>query len=65
MLVQEYWSCPKFNTQGLSACAWVNAEGLSGHPHGDAWLAVAGVDPVIQIISVVEARVIAHLKGAL
>ncbi|GAX76593.1 hypothetical protein CEUSTIGMA_g4039.t1 [Chlamydomonas eustigma] len=48
---------------GLTVCAWVNCEGLTAHPHGDAWLAVAGLDPVIQVLSVVEAKIIAQLPG--
>ncbi|KAG1680725.1 hypothetical protein FOA52_008057 [Chlamydomonas sp. UWO 241] len=47
----------------LSACAWISAAGLSNHPNGDAWLTVAGKDPVIQILSVAEARVIGQLPG--
>ena len=50
----------------LTSCAWIATEGLSGHPHGDSWLAVAGTDAVVQVISVAEARVVCELDaGAL
>lgn len=47
----------------LSICTWINSSGWSPHPHGDACLAVAGSDPTISIISVVEAAVVKLLQG--
>lgn len=47
----------------LYAGCWINCRPWTRHPFGDACIAVAGVDPVIQIISVVEARVIKILRG--
>ncbi|KAI3433327.1 hypothetical protein D9Q98_003145 [Chlorella vulgaris] len=47
----------------LQAAAWLSAEGWSQHPAGDACLAVAGADPNISVISVVEARVVRLLCG--
>lgn len=48
---------------GLQACAWLHANSWSQHQHGDACLAVAGVDPNISVISVTESRVIRLLEG--
>lgn len=42
---------------------WINCSPWTVHPHGDACIAVAGSEPIIQIISVVEARVIKILRG--
>ncbi|KAG7672116.1 putative Polycomb group protein FIE2 [Nannochloris sp. 'desiccata'] len=47
----------------LQAAAWINCKEWTDHPHGDACLAVAGGDPTISIISVVEAAVVKLLKG--
>jgi WD40 repeat protein len=47
----------------LQAAAWINSKEWTDHPHGDACLAVAGADPNISIISVVEAAVVKLLKG--
>jgi len=47
----------------LSTCTWMDAKGLSNHQHGDAYLAVAGSDKAIQVISVAESAAIALLKG--
>lgn len=47
----------------LHTACWINSQGWSAHPHGDACLAVAGADPAISIISVVEAAVIKLLRG--
>ncbi|KAL4431235.1 hypothetical protein ABPG75_006491 [Micractinium tetrahymenae] len=48
---------------GLQAAAWLSAAGWSEAPAGDACLAVAGADPNISVISVVEARVVRLLRG--
>jgi WD40 repeat protein len=47
----------------LQAATWINSKDWTEHPHGDACLAVAGADPSISIISVVEAAVVKLLKG--
>ncbi|CAK0786987.1 hypothetical protein CVIRNUC_010203 [Coccomyxa viridis] len=49
--------------QGLQALAWLSAEELSGHPNGDAFLAVAGSAGEIGVISLVEARVVSLITG--
>jgi hypothetical protein len=48
----------------LTAVAWVDARGFTGHEFGDALLAVGGGnDNAVQIFSVAEARVVRMLKG--
>jgi hypothetical protein len=42
---------------------WINCCPWTVHPYGDACIAVAGLEPIIQIVSVVEARVIKILRG--
>ena len=53
------------HTEGgeLQTACWINSQGWTDHPHGDACLAVAGADPAISIVSVVEAAVIKLLRG--
>lgn len=48
---------------GLAVCEWLAAGGATRHPQGDALLAVAGDDPAISVISVVQTAVVALLKG--
>jgi len=47
----------------LTCCCWLNGRGWSQHPHGDACLAVGGEDRTVSVISVVEAHVVALLRG--
>ncbi|KAK9807273.1 hypothetical protein WJX73_006418 [Symbiochloris irregularis] len=47
----------------IYTCAWLNSEGLTQHPHGDACLAVAGAEGEISVISVAECRVTCMLQG--
>ena len=46
----------QFRNEGraLSACAWVSADGVSAHPHGDAYLALAS-GACLQVVSLVAA----------
>ena len=51
----------QFRNEGraLSACAWVSADGVSAHPHGDAYLALAS-GACLQVVSLVAAAVVAR-----
>ncbi|CAL8464853.1 g4388 [Coccomyxa elongata] len=64
-VVLNYVNTQTDHTKGgdLISCAWLNAGGCSDHPHGDAYLAVAGSCGDICIISIVEAKVVFLLKG--
>ncbi|EFJ52110.1 hypothetical protein VOLCADRAFT_120350 [Volvox carteri f. nagariensis] len=64
-VVVQYVNSPSTHHRGgdVTCCAWVQMSGLTGHELGDACLAVSGPEGVIQVISVVEGRVISLLKG--
>ncbi|GIL73165.1 hypothetical protein Vretimale_4757 [Volvox reticuliferus] len=64
-VVVQYINSPSAHHHGgdVTCCAWVQMSGITTHELGDACLAVSGPEGVIQVISVVEARVITLLKG--
>ncbi|GLC63528.1 hypothetical protein PLESTF_000046100 [Pleodorina starrii] len=64
-VVVQYVNSPSAHHRGgdVTCCAWVQMCGITRHELGDACLAVSGPEGVIQVISVVEARVVALLKG--
>ncbi|GIL42825.1 hypothetical protein Vafri_678 [Volvox africanus] len=64
-VVVQYINSPSAYHHGgdVTCCAWVQMSGITKHELGDACLAVSGPEGVIQVISVVEARVITLLKG--
>ena len=64
-LVVQLHNQPSEHAAGgeLQAACWVSTAGWTPHPHGDAALAVAGADPAISVVSVVEARVVQLLRG--
>ncbi|PNH05875.1 hypothetical protein TSOC_007830 [Tetrabaena socialis] len=49
--------------QDVTCCAWVQVAGITPHELGDACVAVSGPEGVIQVVSVVEAAVVALLQG--
>lgn len=61
----ENKATPHARGGNLSVCEWIKCPHTVEHSQGDAMLAVAGEDPTISIISIVETAVIAQLQVGL